>query len=240
MPAGCSLCVHKDAEQINREMVLHAATAASISKKYKVSMSTVTRHRAHITQRLALAQERREHNAADRLLADTEMLWRESLVALEKSKKAVKTHAITEGSGKNARTVFKEYQDIGAVMSAIKVCHENRRLYGDATDVFGQKGVGGKVGVFLTIGLPRNETPSSEPPITVQASLVQEPPPPEPKPKQVTAPESPADLSPEEQERRIKYRAQMDKLKAFNKSKKSIKATIKAKVWGENHPQAQK
>lgn len=164
MEPRCPVCNHKEVNEINRDMVLKAMSSRKVAEKYSINHSSVNKHRPHITRNLALAVERRELSASDRLLEDTEMLWRETQAALEESKSAVKTMAYTEGFGKRARTVYKEYKDVGAVLSAIKVAHENRRLFGDATGSIRPPGQGGQVGVYLSIAMPRmdNTPPSIE------------------------------------------------------------------------------
>lgn len=164
MEPKCPVCNHKNVNEINRDMVLHAMPVRGVGTKYGLQPNAVAKHRPHITRNLALAVERREMSAADRLLEDTEMLWRESQQALEDSKECVKTMAITEGRGKGAKTIYKEYKDVGAVLAAIKVAHENRRLFGDATGAIKPTGSGGQVGIYLSIAMPRmdNTPPSIE------------------------------------------------------------------------------
>lgn len=172
MPAGCQVCNHKDVTEINRDMVLHAMSVRKVADKYDIKYTAISRHRPHITQKLALAQERREHLAADRLLDDTEMLWRESLDVLEHSKKSVKTQGITEGTGKNTRVAYREYKDLAPVMSALKVCHDNRKLFGEASGVLPANQTGGQTGIFLSISMPRMEGPApTEGPI-IEATIV--------------------------------------------------------------------
>jgi hypothetical protein len=145
-------------------MVIRAMTVTDVAKKYGVHRMAVSRHRPHITLQLAMAHERREQSSSDRLLDDVEMLWNESKQALEDSKSAVKTMAVTEeveyirkdGSiGRKMVTRNKEYRDIGALFSAIKVAHENRRLFGDSSGAIRPNSVGGQVGIYLSIGMPR-------------------------------------------------------------------------------------
>lgn len=180
-------------------MVLHAMSARKVADKYDVNYNSVSRHRPHITQKLALAQERREHLAADRLLDDTEMLWRESLDVLEQSKSAIKTQLITEGEGKGARAAYREYKDLAPIMSAIKVCHDNRKLFGEASGVLPANQTGNQTGIFLSISMPRMESPSTpggatEGPI-IEATVVTSKPIQAPKTHPKTDPNIPTPLS---------------------------------------------
>ncbi len=188
MPAGCQICLHPEVNEINRDMVLHAMSARKVADKYSLRFQAVNRHRPHITQKLALAQERREHLAADRLLDDTEMLWRESLDVLNKSKQAVKTQIVTEGEGKLARTAYREYPDLAPLMSAIKVCHDNRKLYGEASGVLPNNQAGGQTGIFLSISMPRMEAPDTP---TIEATIVKS----KPLPAHKTDPNIPSPIS---------------------------------------------
>ncbi len=172
MPAGCKVCLHKDVEEINRDLVLHSISGPKVAAKYGLTNALIHKHKPHITQKLALAQERREHLAADRLLDDTEMLWRESLTVLDQSKKAVKTMAVTEGQGKNARTSYREYKDLAPMMAAIKVCHDNRKLYGEAAGVLPNNQGGGQTGIFLSISMPRMEAPTPTEGPTIEATVL--------------------------------------------------------------------
>ena len=159
----CEFCRRKDVDAINRDLVLHNMSAPQVVVKYQLfsltrSENTAARmlnnHRKHITRKMAVAQERRDQQAAERLLDDTESLWQECRSFLEVSKEAVTTKAITEGEGKHARTVYKEYRDLGATATAIRVAHENRRLYGDATGAIRPAAQQPANGIVLTVVIP--------------------------------------------------------------------------------------
>jgi hypothetical protein len=158
MDLKCPLCTHDLVADIDRDLVLYHMSATSVALKYGISHhKLVTKHKPHITKHLALAAERREMSASDRLLADTEMLWRETQEALRDSKDAVKTMAVTEGYGKEAKTAYKEYRDLAPLISALKVAHDNRRLFGDATGAIKGGASTSQVGVYLSIAMPRME-----------------------------------------------------------------------------------
>ncbi len=170
----CSVCLSPDVDRLNRDMVLHSMTAPELERKYGFLARTINNHRKHVTQKLALAQERKEHDAAEVLLADVEKLWEEATEFLEVSKSAVKTQAITEmveveetvhsGGGKKTikrlvpKTSYREYRDLGATATAIRVAQENRRLFGDVTGTIRpvqDKTVAGPVLYVVLPGMPK-------------------------------------------------------------------------------------
>lgn len=142
----CGVCLSPEVDKLNRDMILHGMSAPELEKKYGYLARTINNHRGHVTQKMQLAQERKQHDAAALLLEDVEKLWEEATDFLEVSKSAVKTQAITEMVKVRERqpngsfiermmpkTSYKEYRDLGATATAIRVAQENRRLFGDVT-----------------------------------------------------------------------------------------------------------
>ena len=179
---SCKICQSKDCDKLNRDMVLHDMSAPELEKKYGFLTRTINKHRTHITQKLALAHERKQRGAAEQLLEDIEKLWDESCNFLDVSKGAVKTQAVTvwveedvlvngqpviDDDGERVtrmvqKTVYKEYRDLGATATAIRVAHENRRLFGDATGAIHPPQEKGASGVVLHIVMPGMPTSKSK------------------------------------------------------------------------------
>jgi hypothetical protein len=126
-----------------------------------------------VTANLLTAQLRKEVGAADRLLADTEMLWRESQELLSEAHNSVKTQAVTVNNGNKYRTEYREYKDIAAVVAALKVAHENRRLFGDAAGVIGRPTA--QTSVVLHIAVPGQAQAVDTAPPAIEATVVTKP-----------------------------------------------------------------
>jgi hypothetical protein len=173
MVKNCIICKHPKVMAINRDMVINAQSARVVANKYGLSYRTVARHRPHITDSLVNAAHRREVNAADKLLADTEMLWQESQGLLELSKNSVKTQAITVDVGDERRTEYREYKDLSALVAALKVAHENRRLFGDAAGVIGRPTA--QTSVVLHIAVPGQVQVTDTAPPAIEATVVTKP-----------------------------------------------------------------
>lgn len=170
----CKICQSKECDQLNRDMVLHNMSGPELEKKYGFLRRTINNHRGHITQKLALAHDRRERDAAEQLLDDVNKLWAESCDFLDTSKKAVKTQAVTEWVEEDImlngaprldddgqvmtrmvqKTVYKEYRDLGATATAIRVAQENRRLFGDVTGAIHAPQDKTGVGIVLHVIIP--------------------------------------------------------------------------------------
>ena len=238
MPAkeACPICGHDKSTEINRDVVIRQMNITDVAKKYNVSRMAVHRHRPHITLQLAAAQARREDSASDRLLDDVEMLWNETKQAMEDSKSAVKTMAVTEeieytkkdgSTGRKMVTHNKEYRDIGALLSAIKVAHENRRLFGDSSGAIKPHGVGGQVGIYLSIGMPRlDDAPSAiEAPFDSVLNT------PENEDSQVIENKEEVEIEAPPEKTQKLLRVTPKRLKKM--IPKLSKAEIKAKIWGD-------
>ncbi len=189
---SCKICQHKDCDKLNRDMVLHNMSAPELEKKYGFLTRTISVHRSHITQKLALAHERKQRNDADQLYEDVQKLWSESCDFLETSKDAVKTQAVTEWVEEDImvnglplyiegekqtkmvqKTVYKEYRDLGATATALRVSHENRRLFGDVTGAIHPPQEKGGSGVVLHViipGYPTSKSPQVEDTKALEAS----------------------------------------------------------------------
>ncbi len=170
----CKICASKECDKLNRDMILHGMSGPELEKKYGFLTRLINGHRGHVGQKLALAHERKERDATDQLLADVEKLWQESCDFLDVSKSAVKTQAVTDWveepvmiGGRVAtdedgqpimkmvqKTTYKEYRDLGATATAIRVAQENRRLFGDATGAIHPPQEKGGTGIVLHIVMP--------------------------------------------------------------------------------------
>jgi hypothetical protein len=158
MAIQCSICQHPKKNQIDRALLLKEPLR-SIATRFNIPhFSALYRHKPHVQARIKTAIKKREESAAAQLLADTEFLWFESQQYIEDARNAVKTQAITEGHGKDAKTVYKEYRDVGAMSAALRVGHENRRLFGDATGAMRPQSQesAGPVLYIIMPGLPRS------------------------------------------------------------------------------------
>ena len=193
---SCKICQHKDCDKLNRDMILHSMSAPELEAKYGFLKRVINTHRAHVSQKLALAHERKEKDAAAQLLEDVQKLWDESCNFLETSKNAVKTQAVTEWVEEDImingqplyidgekqtrmtqKTVYKEYRDLGATATAIRVGHENRRLFGDVTGVIHAPQDKGLTGVVLHVIMPgmpkRADRPEQHKAIDVSSEEIQ-------------------------------------------------------------------
>lgn len=152
--------------------------------------SSLQRHKPHVSTKLEKAAQRRDLNAADKLLSDVEWLWQESQQYVKDAHGAIKMQQVTQpvmepildddglptgemrDTGKT-QTVYREFRDIGAMGPALAQAHANRRLFGDATGTIGQPAINIKA-EYLSVVMPRSEdmSPAALPPgdvVDVQA-----------------------------------------------------------------------
>lgn len=87
MPQTCSICKHKDLEEINAALVA-GETFRNIAEKCSVSITSLHRHKAHLPNGMVKAKEAQEVAKADTLLAQVGDLRDRAMGLLAKAERA--------------------------------------------------------------------------------------------------------------------------------------------------------
>ncbi len=87
MPPKCSICIHSDLEEINKD-ILAGVSLRNIAERFSVSPTSLHRHKKHIPEQLTIAQDAKEASQADRLLAEVKDLQNRATGILNKAEMA--------------------------------------------------------------------------------------------------------------------------------------------------------
>ena len=91
MPRTCTVCAHKDVEEINKRLV-SGESYRSIAKRFETSESAVYRHKeSHIPELLSKSKDIKEAASADKLLAQLEDAREKTLRLLDLAVEAADT-----------------------------------------------------------------------------------------------------------------------------------------------------
>lgn len=102
MPRKCSVCKHENVDEINKQL-LEGVPLRDIAGHFGVSRAALTRHKAHIPEKLLKAHEIEEQASAENLLGE--------LLKLKSKAEGILDAAENKGDLKTALTALKEVRD---------------------------------------------------------------------------------------------------------------------------------
>lgn len=115
MPPTCTICRHPDRAAIEKALVA-GGTLRNIAQRFETGYTALFRHKPHMGQALAKAQERREVSHGTSVADRLEFLWGKALSYLKQSEDA-KDLRLALASTREARGVLETG---AALMAAVK------------------------------------------------------------------------------------------------------------------------
>jgi hypothetical protein len=84
LPRICTVCTHNDREKIDRALA-GGEVIRGISRNFRVSEDALSRHKAHVSQAIVKASERREERLGDSLFEEMRRMNRKAWELLGKA-----------------------------------------------------------------------------------------------------------------------------------------------------------